>query len=110
MKSAKILLSKSIEEKSNYPEMLCHFNQAPREDSYSPSELFHGRRVRSYLLMLDNTMDVNKGKAAREMKDLLVKNSTKNHKPLKPLSVGDLCCRRHFDGKKILIIESLARS
>ena len=28
VKSAKILLRKSIEEKSNYPEMLCHFNQA----------------------------------------------------------------------------------
>ena len=54
-------------------------------------------------------MDVNKGKAAREMKDLLVKNSTKNHKPLKPLSVGDLCYRRHFDGKKTLRIESLCK-
>ena len=38
MKSAKILLRKSIKEKSNYPEMLCHFNQAPSEDGYSPSE------------------------------------------------------------------------
>ena len=39
VQSAKILLRKSIKEKSNYPEMLCHLNQAPREDGYSPSEL-----------------------------------------------------------------------
>ena len=107
VKSAKLLLRKSIEEKSNYAEMLCHFNQAPREDGYSLSELFHGRRVRFYLQSLEYTVDIKKGKAAREIKDLLVKNKTTNHKPLKPLSVGDLCYRRHFDGKKTLIIESL---
>ena len=56
---------------------------------------------------LDNTVDVNKGKAAREMKDMLTKNCTKNHKPLKPLSVGDMHYRRHFYGKKTLRIESL---
>ena len=87
--------------------MLCHFNQAPREGGYSPSELFHGRRVRSYLPSLDDTIDVNKGKLARELKDIVIKNATKNHKPLKPLNVGDLCYRRHFDRKKTLRIESL---
>ena len=35
------------------------------------------------------------------------KKATKTHKPLKPLNVGNLCYRRHFDGKKTLIIESL---
>ena len=64
-------------------------------------------RSRSYLPSLDDTVDINKGKAAREMNDLVIKNATKNHKPLKPLSVGDLCYRRHFDGKKTLRIESL---
>ena len=59
--------------------------------------------------ILDNTVDIKKGKAAREMKDLVVENSTKNHKPLKPISVGNLCYRRHFDGKKILRIESLCK-
>ena len=32
--NAKTLLRKSIEEKSSYADMLCHFNQAPREDGY----------------------------------------------------------------------------
>ena len=44
--NTKILLRKSIEEKSSYAEMLCHFNQAPREDGYSPSKLFYGKRMR----------------------------------------------------------------
>ena len=47
-------------------------------------------------------MDVNKGKAAREITDMLVKNATHNHKPLKMLEVRDLCYRREFDGKKLV--------
>ena len=43
----------------------------------------------------------------RDMKDLVVKNSTKNHTPLKPFSVGDLCYRRHFYGKRTVRVESL---
>ena len=42
VRNTKILLRKSKEEKSSYTDMLCYFNQAPREDGYSPSELFHG--------------------------------------------------------------------
>ena len=98
---------KSIKEKSSYTDMLCHFNQAPREDGYSPSKLFHGRRMRSHLPCLNNTVDVDKGKAARELKDMVVKNATKTHKPLKPLNIRELYYRRHFNGKKTLRIESL---
>ena len=70
--------------------MLCHFNQAPREDGYSPSEQFHGRRMRSYLPCLDNTVNFEKGKAARELKDIVMKNATKTHKPLEPLNFRGL--------------------
>ena len=85
--------------------MLCHFNQAPREDGYSLSELFHRRRVRSYLPTLDDTVNVKKGKAKSELKDLVVKNATKTHKPVRQLQVGDLCYadilteRRHSESK-----------
>ena len=71
--------------------MLHHLIQATREDGYSPSELFYGRRMRSYLPILDDTEDIDKRKAVREIKDLLVKNATNNHKPLKALEVEDLC-------------------
>ena len=55
----------------------------------------------------DDTVDVEKGKAKRELKDMVVKNATKTHKPVRPLQLGDLCYHRHFDGKKTLRIESL---
>ena len=107
VKNAKILLRKSLEEKSSYAEIIQYFNQAPRSDGYSPSELFHGRRVRSHLPTIDETVDVDKGKAHRELTDMVTKNSTRNHSPVRALEVGDLVYRRHFDGKKTLEIENL---
>ncbi len=100
-------MRKSLEEKSSYEDLLCFFNQAAREDGYSPSKLFHGRRVRSYLPTIDDTVDVEQGKAKRELKDLVVKNATKTHKPVRPLQLGDMCYCRHFDGKKTLRIKIL---
>ena len=38
---------------------------------------------------------------------MVTKNSTRNHSPVRPLEVGDLVYRRHFDGKKTLEIENL---
>ena len=38
---------------------------------------------------------------------MVVKSATKTHKPARPLQLGDLCYRRHFDGKKTLIIDNL---
>ena len=96
-----------MEEKSSYAEIIQYFNQTPRSDGYSPSELFHGRRVRSHLPTIDESVNVEKGKAKRELTDLVAKNSTRNHSPIRPLEVGDLVYRRHFDGKKTLEIENL---
>ena len=62
VKSIKILFRKSIEEKTNYTEILCHFNTTPREDGYSPSELFHGKKLKTYIPTLDDSVDVSKGK------------------------------------------------
>ena len=52
-------------------------------------------------------MNVEKGKAHRELTDMVTKNSTRNHSPVRPLEVGDLVYHRHFDGKKTLEIENL---
>merc|ERR1711873_193434 len=49
VKNAKILLRKLLEENFSYAEIIQYFNQAPRSDGYSPSELFQGHRVRSHL-------------------------------------------------------------
>ena len=102
VKNAKILLRKSLEEKSSYAEVIQYFNQAPRSDGYSPSELFHGRRVRSHLPTINEPVDVDKGKAQRELTDMVTKNSTRTHKPVRALHLGDLVYRCHFDGKKDL--------
>ena len=109
VQSAKILLRKSLKEKSNYPEVLCHFNTTPREDRYSLSELFHGRKLRTYLPTLDDTVDINKGKASRELTDMITKNASHTHKPLKALKKGDLCYKREFDGKKFVKIDDLCK-
>merc|ERR1711867_49320 len=78
-----------------------------RSDGYSPSELFHGRRVRSHLPIIDEAVDVDKGKAHRELTDMVTKNSTRTHMPVRALHLGDLVYRRHFAGKKTLRINSL---
>ena len=52
-------------------------------------------------------VDMNKGKAYRELTDMVTKNSTRTHKPVCQLQLGDLVYRRHFDGKKTLRIDSL---
>ena len=101
VESMKILLRKSIEEKSNYPELMCHFNTTPREEEYFPSELFHGRKLRTYLPTLDDTLEIDKGKALREITDMIAQNSSQTYKPLKALEKGDLCYRREFDGKNL---------
>ena len=91
----------------NYAEVLCHFNDTPREDSYSPSELFHGRTLRTYLPTLDTLVNVEKGKASRELTHMITRNTSQTHKPLKALEKGDLCYRREFDGKKLVKIDDL---
>ena len=109
VRNAKILLWKSLEEKSSYAEVLQYFQQALWSDGYSPFDLFHGRRIRSHLPTIDETVDVDKGKAHRELTDLVTKNSTRNHKPVRALHLGDLAYRRHFNGKKVLRIDSLCK-
>ena len=81
------------------------YNQIPRADGYSPSELFFGRRVRSRLPSLDYSVDVEAGKEAGEKRDNQVKEKTRTHKPLPKLEVGDLVYRITTEGKTLALIE-----
>ena len=81
------------------------FNQIPRSDGYSPSELFFGRRVRSRLPSLDNSVDVEARKEAREKTDDQVKEKKRTHKALPKLEIGDLVYRITTDGKAMALIE-----
>ena len=105
VKSAKLLLRKTIEDKQNYAETLCWFNQSPRSNGFSPSELFHGRRVRSHLPSLDDSINIEEGKAAREKTDLIVKSKHQVSTPQLPLEVGSLCYRIQLDGKKQTLVD-----
>ena len=49
VKCDKALLKKCIDLKENYHLALTLFNHSPRADGFSPSEMFHSRRVRSLL-------------------------------------------------------------
>ena len=106
VKSAKLLLRKSLEDKQNYAETLCYFNQSPRSDGFSPSELFHGRRVRSFLPSIDDSIDVAEGKAARERTDLITKSRNQTTQPQPPHKVGSLCYRIKLDGKKETLVHN----
>ena len=50
---------------------------------------------------------MEKGKAHRELTDMVTKNSTRTHMPVRAFQLGDLVYRRYFDGKKKLRIDSL---
>ena len=69
-------------------------------------ELFHGRRVRSFLPTLDDTVDVEAGKAARERRDLVTKCEKQSTNPLPPLKKGDMCYRIKLDGKRETLIHN----
>ena len=63
--------------------------------------------MRSHLPTIDETVDVDKGKASREVTDIVTKNSTRTHKPVRAFQLGDLVYRHDFDRKKTLRIDSL---
>ena len=75
-------------------------------DRYSPSELLHGRRIRSILPSINDEVDINAAKAARQHTDLLVKNKKQTGKPLPSLSLRDLCYRIKLDGKKETLVSN----
>ena len=106
VRCAKILLRKALIEKQNYCELLCHYNMCPRVDGFSPSELFHGRRIRNALPTIDTEVDIEKGKAAREKSDLIAKSKHQVGKPQPELQVGDLCYHYKMDGKHEALVTS----
>ena len=62
--------------------------------------------MRSYLPTLDDSVDVEEGKAARERKDLIIKNKKQTHSLLPPLNKGDMCYHIKLDGKKETLIHN----
>ena len=50
---------------------------------------------------------VDKGKASRELTDMITRTSSQTHKPLRALEKGDLSYKREFNGKTLVKINDL---
>ena len=88
VKCAKLLLKKCIDLKENYHLALVMFNQSPRSDGFSPSEMFHGRQVRSLLPEIHRQPDLVKASDARDAVLLKGYNETQSRRSLDLLTKG----------------------
>ena len=89
VKNIKSLLFKCKYERSNFDRALAQWLQTPREDGYSPSDLFFKRHLRGLLPSVPRTIDVQKWGGARDRKQKEYRDQMSKHAPLAPLMVGD---------------------
>ena len=89
VKHMKSLLFKCKYERSNFDRALAQWLQTPREDGYSPSDLFFKRHLRGLLPSVPRTIDVQKGGGARDRKQKEYRDQMSKHAPLAPLMVDD---------------------
>ena len=66
VKNVKALLKKCHDGKECFETALAEFRIAPREDGYSPAELFYRRQVRGLLPELPSKLNVEKAEQARD--------------------------------------------
>ena len=66
MKNVKALLKKCLDSKECFENALAEFRTAPREDGYSPAELFYKRQVRGLLPELHKKLNVEEAERARD--------------------------------------------
>ena len=55
---------------------------------------------------MDDKIDIAAPKAAREKTDLIIKNKKQTSMPSPPLSLGDLCYRILFEGKRETLVDN----
>ena len=66
----------------------------------------HGWRIRSLLPTLDDKIDIAAAKAAGEKTDLIINNKKQTSKPSPPISLGNLCYRILFEGKRETLVDN----
>ena len=66
VKNVKALLKKCMDRKECFETALAEFRIAPREDGYSPAELFYRRQVRGLLPELPKKLNVEEAEKARD--------------------------------------------
>ena len=84
----KALLKKCHDSKECFETALAEFRIAPREDGYSPAELFYRRQVRGLLPELPNRVNVRAGEQARDATQEKATVQRQNRSPSQPLVMG----------------------
>ena len=89
IKNIKSLLYKCKYEHSNFDHAFAQWLQNPRQDGYSPSDLFFKRHLRGLLPSLPKTIDTRKAEIARDKTQEKYRQSMSKHNPLPPLKLND---------------------
>ena len=88
VKNVKALLKKCHDGKECFETALAEFRIAPREDGYSPAELFYKRQVRGLLPELPSKLDVEKAEQARDRVQEAYTTQRQTRSASKPLVMG----------------------
>ena len=88
VKNVKALLKKCLDSKECFETALAEFRIAPREDGYSPAELFYRRQVRGLLPELPCKVNVTAAEKARDKTQENYTVQRQNRSPSKPLVMG----------------------
>mgnify|MGYP003320628885 CR=1 FL=1 len=88
VKNVKALLKKCLDSKECFETALAEFRIAPREDGYSPAELFYRRQVRGLLPELPKKLNVEDAEKARDKVQETYTAQRQTRSTSKPLGMG----------------------
>ena len=88
VKNVKNLLKKCLDSKECFETALAEFRIAPREDGYSPAELFYKRQVRGLLPELPRKFNVEDAEKARDKVQEAYTEKRQTRSTSKPLGMG----------------------
>ena len=87
-RQVKALLKKCKDENECFETALAEYRIAPREDGYSPAEMFYKRQVRGLLPELPSKPNIEKAEAARDRVQEAYTAQRQTRSASKPLSLG----------------------
>ena len=100
VKNVKALLKKCLDSKECFETALAEFRIAPREDGYSPAELFYKRQVRGLLPELPKKLNVEEAEKARDKVQERYTIDRQTRSASKPLQVGQRVWMQDQQSKK----------
>ena len=100
VKNVKALLKKCMDRKECFETALAEFRIAPREDGYSPAELFYRRQVRGLLPELPKKLNVEEAEKARDRVQEAYTAQRQTRSASKPLVLGQRVWLQEQDSKK----------